>query len=263
MTRTQRETLVERYLAGEMNMADEQEFFMNVATDGELFQTLRAHRMVDRAISRDRDALPDHHVEVRAHALALLVGESSPVPTPSESVGTGFFGSGFAPWITFLSIGVVFSVAGFVTHTLMQSQSPAPMTASRMQPAQEKLREQLPNRSVLPDSLSTNEKIRQTSNKQVVRGDVGTSIPEIPVVVNPAPRPSERVSRLANSDSGTERARYDSNSASRPKLSAERSHDTVQSVSSQSVEPALLPHGRDSVSFHAKISLPELGGQKP
>jgi hypothetical protein len=122
MTRSQREALVEHYLTGEMSAAEEQEFFMTVAVDGELLGTLRAHRQVERALRRDRDALPSGYAAVQERALAMLAVQPQ---VSSVSTPRGWFsGSRFSSWITTASTALVFAVAGYAGRGMLSEPKP-------------------------------------------------------------------------------------------------------------------------------------------
>ena len=83
MTRIEREQLIGRYLSGEMSSAEEQEFFIQVAVDKELRHDLKAHRIIDSAIRKDRDAQAIGHTALRMRVAAMLPGalpEAAPNP---------------------------------------------------------------------------------------------------------------------------------------------------------------------------------------
>jgi hypothetical protein len=122
MTRSQREALVEHYLTGEMSAAEEQEFFMTVAVDGELLGTLRAHRQVERALRRDRDALPSGYAAVQERALAMLAVQ--PQVSPISNARRWFSGSRFSNWITTASTALVFAVAGYAGRDMISEPKP-------------------------------------------------------------------------------------------------------------------------------------------
>jgi hypothetical protein len=122
MTRSQREALVEHYLTGEMSATEEQEFFMRVAVDGELLGTLRAHRQVERALRRDRDALPSGYAAVQERALAMLAVQPQ---VSSISTPRGWFsGSRLSSWITTASTALVFAVAGYAGRGMLSEPKP-------------------------------------------------------------------------------------------------------------------------------------------
>jgi hypothetical protein len=121
MTRSQREALVEHYLAGDMSAAEEQEFFMTVAVDGELLGTLRAHRQVERALRRDREALPSGYAAVQERALAMLAVQ--PQVSSMANPRKWFSGSRFSGWITMASTALVFAVAGYAGRDMISQPS--------------------------------------------------------------------------------------------------------------------------------------------
>ncbi len=73
---------MQRYLSGAMSHTEEEEFFISVAVDTELRRTLRAHRVVESAIAKQRDAIPTDHGATRAHVLRQL---NLPETTPPSS----------------------------------------------------------------------------------------------------------------------------------------------------------------------------------
>lgn len=84
MTRNEYERLVEQYLEGAMSPADEQEFFIRVAVDSNLRQTLKAHRIVESAIRKHRDAISSRQLEVRTRLVSML----GPIETHHPGAGS-------------------------------------------------------------------------------------------------------------------------------------------------------------------------------
>lgn len=129
MTRTEQERLVERYLNGEMNSADEQEFFIQVAVDNNLRQTLKAYRIVDSAIRKHRDAVPSRHAELRSKVVDMLkvtsvaqAGPASPLPAGSQTTplpGGSTVRTGMFRWITAVVAALGFTIAGFVVASIV------------------------------------------------------------------------------------------------------------------------------------------------
>jgi hypothetical protein len=115
MTRAEQERMVERYLGGEMNSADEEEFFIQVAIDSDLRQTLKAYRIVESAIRKHRDTAASRHSETRDRLISMLgtqpgkepVGRSRPSPIPrtgmadpqnQRRVALAVFGTALLRW---------------------------------------------------------------------------------------------------------------------------------------------------------------------
>jgi hypothetical protein len=84
MTRSEQERLVERYLSGEMVSADEEEFFMQVAVNQDLRQTLKAYRIMESAIRKHRDNAPTHHDQSRSRLIAMLSAHAAAHPTAAN-----------------------------------------------------------------------------------------------------------------------------------------------------------------------------------
>ncbi|MEO5931891.1 MAG: hypothetical protein ABIR47_18295 [Candidatus Kapaibacterium sp.] len=88
MTRSEQEKLVERYLGGDMNSSQEEEFFIQVAVNNDLRQTLKAYRVVESAIRKHRDTVPPHHAESRARVIALLSAGAAAQPHAGSGAAT-------------------------------------------------------------------------------------------------------------------------------------------------------------------------------
>lgn len=88
MTRTERERLVEQYLEGSMDFAQEENFFIQVALDDELRRTLKSYRIVDEAIRKERDAGTREHAAARY----VVAGMLTATPQPAEAAASGFQG---------------------------------------------------------------------------------------------------------------------------------------------------------------------------
>jgi hypothetical protein len=117
MTRSQRELLVEQYMTSGMSVDQEKEFFMRVATDGELFQTLRSYRMVERALYNDREAIPDGYFAVQNRAMALLMATGDQVSSATRTgarVRSGSTSGSF--WSMVVSVSMISATVGFFAH---------------------------------------------------------------------------------------------------------------------------------------------------
>ena len=79
MIRADRDRLIERYMNGQMTQAEEEVFFINAAVNPELRQELKAHRLVETAVRKDRDRLPTGHAALRNRVAATL-GSATPAP---------------------------------------------------------------------------------------------------------------------------------------------------------------------------------------
>ncbi len=94
MTQIEREGLVERYLSGEMTVAEESDFFLHVAVDDELQRTLKAFRIMDQAIQNDAATAVAQRSHYREQVFGLLVashpvaGGEGGAPVASAAAGT-------------------------------------------------------------------------------------------------------------------------------------------------------------------------------
>lgn len=135
MTRTEQERLVERYLNSEMNSADEQEFFIQVAVDSNLRQTLKAYRIVESALRKHRDAAPSQHAESRSRVISTLQGASmehagfsgvtpaGATPVPSQHSERARLGSAMFKWVFMAVIAAGLTVGGIMMTSDMKTAS--------------------------------------------------------------------------------------------------------------------------------------------
>lgn len=83
MTRIERERLVEQYLEGSMDFAQEENFFIQVALDDELRRTLKSYRIVEEAIRKEREAGSREHAAARY----VVAGMLAATPQPAQAAG--------------------------------------------------------------------------------------------------------------------------------------------------------------------------------
>jgi hypothetical protein len=92
MKQAECEQLVDRYMSGDMSVSEEQDFFIQVAVNDELRQTLKAYRVVDTALRKDRSVpRPAGNDRSRANIMAMLAATA-----PIAGAGAGAAGSGVA-----------------------------------------------------------------------------------------------------------------------------------------------------------------------
>ncbi len=72
MTQHERDTLVESYLGGEMTPDQESNFFLQVALDSELQRTLKAYRIMNQALDRERSESIASRSNYRESVMSLL-----------------------------------------------------------------------------------------------------------------------------------------------------------------------------------------------
>lgn len=112
MNRAEQERLVERYLGSAMAAAEEEEFFLNVAVDRELRQTLKAYRIVESALRKHRTRTYAPRGRARARLVTLL--ETDTVPSGTA----GLPGAAAAPQRTrrrgMLVFGTMCAMAGML-----------------------------------------------------------------------------------------------------------------------------------------------------
>lgn len=130
MTRVEQEQLVGSYLRGEMSAAEEQEFFIQVALDSDLRQTLKAFRVVETAIQKHRQAISPNHAESYQRLLVML---GSSATEPAALIGTttatgllrqglGAIGARFFNWTTALVATGALSLGALVLGPAMNGE---------------------------------------------------------------------------------------------------------------------------------------------
>ena len=104
MTRIECERLVERYLEGSLDFAEEENFFIQVALNEELRRTLKAYRIVEETLQKQRILSGANHAATRSLVAAALVpafqpeaqGEPSSTPQQRERKSSWMFVSAIA-----------------------------------------------------------------------------------------------------------------------------------------------------------------------
>ena len=102
MTQNDHEILVEKYLAGDMSIAEESDFFINVALDNNLRQTLRAQHTLRRALASDMHTAVPQQAAYRTNIMALLAttqvigGAGIGAGASGAASGSGAAGAGAA-----------------------------------------------------------------------------------------------------------------------------------------------------------------------
>lgn len=158
MNRAEQERLVERYLGSAMAAAEEEEFFLNVAVDRELRQTLKAYRIVESALRKHRARTHAPRGRARARLVALL--ESDTVPSGAAGVPSAAAAPQRARRRGILAFGSVCALAGmlvgvyFVAPMLTDRESVAPGGTRFMTPGQNRI-EPIANGSTTPERLAT------------------------------------------------------------------------------------------------------------
>lgn len=139
MKPTEQERLVEQYLGGSMSPDEEQEFFIKVAVDSNLRQTLKAYRVVESALRKHRDAVAVQHVAARGNLMAALQKASQSVPAATSHSGNAgrMFGAGRG-MVRFLAAAVTVAsvtVAGWMGVSWWSASESDTDTPRGMSPA--------------------------------------------------------------------------------------------------------------------------------
>jgi|GEM_PF-2529363 len=145
MTRTEQERLVERYLNSEMSSADEQEFFIQVAVDSNLRQTLKAYRIVESALRKHRDAASSQHAEGRARVIAALqaasvvhagssgVTPAGAAPMISRSSNRTWLSSAMFKWIFMVVLAIGFTAAYIVASDVDRASENSTLSSDALE----------------------------------------------------------------------------------------------------------------------------------
>lgn len=151
MTQIEREDLVERYLAGEMTATQESEFFLHVAVDDELQRTLKAFRIMDKAILNDRESAVAERSHYREQVFGLLAatsvaggaaattGASSAAAGGSAAGASGAgLGGALGAWksvlISLVAGGLAIGTAVVVLPSILGNDKPAQQQSGQVAP---------------------------------------------------------------------------------------------------------------------------------
>jgi hypothetical protein len=121
MTRNEREQLIQRYMGGEMPLAEEHDFFIQVALDKQLWLDLKAHQTVESAMMKDRVVEPSEIAMMGAQVAAMLAathagaGGGSSAPSVQSAASAGMesaatIGAGAMKWLA-VALGMTGLVA--------------------------------------------------------------------------------------------------------------------------------------------------------
>ncbi|MDB5033205.1 MAG: hypothetical protein JWQ98_446 [Chlorobi bacterium] len=94
MTDFDRNTMIERYMAGRMEASEKKTFLRRVEQDEGLRRALYAETLISRAIRSDRSAVPSQPADSRARFLTMLavVAPETAIPTTGTGGGTSAAG---------------------------------------------------------------------------------------------------------------------------------------------------------------------------
>jgi len=125
MTRREQERLVGRYIGGELTGAEEQDFFIQVAVDNDLRQTLKAYQVVDSALHKHRETIPVQHPESRERMVMMLRQSAAAAPAQQQAVWykpgiAAIVGGWFNRRTAFVSAtAFIWMIAGFSAFALI------------------------------------------------------------------------------------------------------------------------------------------------
>lgn len=282
MNQLERERLVERYLSGDLSPNEEQEFFIQVAVDNYLRQTLKAYRIIENAMRKDRDGIPPGHSDLRARVMGIWAMRNlgpAPVPTRATQIpnvaqgfnaGRLFSTVGMARWAVSAAGAAAIAVGVFLAGTSSSPQSRVTPPVSTRQ-AQRPEAAQQPVQSKSPESASSQSVTTPSESEQALPSDRSLQ----PTAV----RPSEAVSGHGGSKSfsvpaeQTPREKREGGSASRAERTDLRRAPAVSSSAEHAEKPsegASLPDDgwreevhhptvstSDTIKFHLKVTLPK------
>ncbi len=85
MARNDYEALLERYVNGTLSAAEEEEFFIHVALNRELRNDLKAQRILQDAMQKDRNAEPVQHTALRSRVAETLAASPAVASNPEQT----------------------------------------------------------------------------------------------------------------------------------------------------------------------------------
>jgi hypothetical protein len=135
VSRIDREHLIERYLRGELSPAQEERFFIEIATNDELRHELKAYRVVEETLVRDSRRVVAPQTALRARLEQQMAGmraSATSAAASSAPVATGgVAGATMVPmkWFLVAVIGASLAVGGLVMSSL-SDRSPFTRTSS-------------------------------------------------------------------------------------------------------------------------------------
>lgn len=122
--------MIDRYLDGRMNMAEQREFLRLVESNSEIRQLLELEQAIRGTMTSDRGSIPTNHARTRANTMELLSKVRPPVaPTPATpTAGTGGGAGTFAgSATTMIAVGAatIAVIVGTVFFVSRKSDVPA------------------------------------------------------------------------------------------------------------------------------------------
>jgi hypothetical protein len=128
VSRIDREHLIERYLRGELSPAQEERFFIEIATNKELRHELKAYRIVDETLVRDSRRLAAPQTALRARLEQQMSGMQATAPAaPAAASSTpaatgGIAGATMVPlkWLLVALVGAGLAIGGLVVSSLSE-----------------------------------------------------------------------------------------------------------------------------------------------
>jgi hypothetical protein len=118
--------LIERYLRGELSPAQEERFFIEIATNKELRHELKAYQVVEETLVRDSRSVAAPQTALRARLEQQMAGMQATVPATSAAASSapvatgGVAGATMIPlkWFLVAIIGTGLTVGGLVMSSL-------------------------------------------------------------------------------------------------------------------------------------------------
>lgn len=216
MTRAERDRLIERYLREEMTPSEEQEFFVEAATDKELRFELKASRTVDSAFRKDRAAAPSGYSNVRANLAQSLAAGSQTAGTAASDVSASGTAAASSPgWMLATLITGIISltalVLGIVAIDRTAKDGPSTIQPERTESVERKIDASVPslgNDSPVqerePQSAETEPSTPNSGARRSAevpnRSSGPTPEPTRRTSEDPSPEPNTRNSTVSHSD---------------------------------------------------------------
>ncbi|MGE3799534.1 MAG: hypothetical protein AB7H80_00785 [Candidatus Kapaibacterium sp.] len=179
MKRTEREQLIERYLEGSLTPGEEQEFFIEVATDREMQYDLKASQVVESAIRKDRELAPNSWSGTRTELTAMLTAEGKVGVEAKSGQGSGSLSSWGAGWIVTATMLLLVSFTALLVSLVAIDRTTADQVKTTPLPTpqpEQKIREEV-NLPEQPEAIEVEEEFRSLKSVEKAKGEEGQQLP--------------------------------------------------------------------------------------
>ena len=178
MKRTEREQLIERYLEGSLTPAEEQEFFIEVATDREMQYDLKASQVVESAIRKDRELAPNSWSGTRTELTAMLTAEGKVGVEAKSGQGSGSLSSWGAGWIVTATMLLLVSFTALLVSLVAIDRTTTDQVKTTPLPTSQPEQTVRGEASLLeqPEAVEVEEEPRSLKSVEKAKGEEGKQL---------------------------------------------------------------------------------------